>query len=389
MFMYGAPGVATDPEKAFNWFQTCNSKTSDTNNRSIKREAQFEIGLALINGRGTTKDVNAGLRWVTSAADKGYEPAIYFLRDYEGKNANTTTDDTQQSQTFAAYTEADLPHSEPATVGVDTAGDDSGLAPPDDPEMLTEPFAGWSDLTRVKEFAKLPREHQLEMFTWWAEYSQHYINNQIKVSPPANIPKLKVLLNKQNEWIAKRLESSDFISRKMQSPADIYYGSAFSLWTRLSIFYPFIGIIFAGLTVAVASLYFQKKHGLEIYEILGQLTKHNKWVVAIMAFALGLDIYGLTIQYLGIWAAIPSLALVSYSFGTALLVRFVFVRRAVPQGFAILLAIALYMGWFSIRLAITSEMYKPTILMYLCCFAFYRILRHTTDDSPNTPLQPA
>lgn len=377
MLMYGAPTVPINPTEALKKFEQCNNTTTGLH---LQKEAIYEIGHAHIHGLGTLKNVETGLRWIRRSAEKGYEPAIKFLSDYEEQNVSTSTEETQQPHKSAENSHATPPNTELAKAGLDTAGNDSDLGQADDPEILAAPFVGWSDLSRYTELSELPPNRRNEMFKWWAVYSNHYISNQIKVSSTSNIPKLQVLLKSQNDWIASRLSSRDYMLRTQRSPADIYFGSAITAWAQLGIFLPFIYIIFTGFAVIGFTMYFQKHLGADIKQLTCYLIINNKWVLALIFFAICLDAYGLLIKYLGMWGTVPSLALVSYTFGLALLIRYVLFRKTVSKTTAALLAVALYIGWFAIRLALTSEVYKPSILTYLCCYGFYRILRQSFDN---------
>ncbi len=79
LLMYGAPGLHPRPSEAVAMFQLCNEHTLEE--PEIQREAQFEIGLALMTGSGVQQDVAAGEKWIQRAADKGYDPALVFLKE--------------------------------------------------------------------------------------------------------------------------------------------------------------------------------------------------------------------------------------------------------------------------------------------------------------------
>jgi len=70
-----------------------------------------------------------------------------------------------------------------------------------------------------------------------------------------------------------------------------------------------------------------------------------------------------------------SIPIAGYFLGIAVLLRFVIVRRRIHVVLAAVAAVALYIGWFIIHVAMKLPDYKPSLFFIICFVAAFRIMR--------------
>lgn len=112
-------------------------------------------------------------------------------------------------------------------------------------------------------------------------------------------------------------------------------------------------------------------------EDLKSILKANQAVFVFVGIAFLFDIYGsLTTPIGGGTFGLPSLLIVVYCLGLAILIRLVIARRQVHIALTWVIMFFLYFGWFIVMAFFTDgEPYRPSILFLLCLFGAFTTLR--------------
>lgn len=113
------------------------------------------------------------------------------------------------------------------------------------------------------------------------------------------------------------------------------------------------------------------------------LVKDNAIILALVVLALFLDVTGVMKSILpSAIYGLPSVAVAVYFLGISLICRFVIAHRAIHLAVAWSLIVMLYFGWFILMTAFTeASLYRPSLLVWLCIFASFRILRFRIESN--------
>ncbi len=113
------------------------------------------------------------------------------------------------------------------------------------------------------------------------------------------------------------------------------------------------------------------------------LVKDNAIIFSLVVLALLLDVTGIMKSILprAIYG-LPSFSAAGYFLGISLICRFVIAHRAIHLAVAWSLIVILYFGWFILIAALTeASFYRPSLLVWLCIFASFRILRFRNESN--------
>ena len=114
----------------------------------------------------------------------------------------------------------------------------------------------------------------------------------------------------------------------------------------------------------------------------------NQIVFVFLALAFLFDLYNAYMNPVvdGFFAT-PSLLVVIYCLGIALLIRLRIVKRKVNIVMTWFFILFLNAGWFIVMTGLTNgEPYRPTTLFILCLFCAFATLRYDENKAPDKPL---
>lgn len=113
---------------------------------------------------------------------------------------------------------------------------------------------------------------------------------------------------------------------------------------------------------------------------LGALVKSNLPVFLLVALAFFLDVTGAINTIIpNATVGLPSLLALIYFLGISVLIRFILLRNPAHMAVTLLFVAVLYFGWFILVAAvIDNTSYHPSILVWLCVFASFKIFRHSS-----------
>ena len=114
------------------------------------------------------------------------------------------------------------------------------------------------------------------------------------------------------------------------------------------------------------------------------LIKKHPAIFGLLAIAFVLDITGaMSSSMPGVIFGLPSLLVIVYCLGIAMLIRFVIARRRIHLAITLPIMIVLYFGWFIIIAVLTDgEPYKPSLLFMLCLLAVFKTMRIQIEQEP-------
>lgn len=114
----------------------------------------------------------------------------------------------------------------------------------------------------------------------------------------------------------------------------------------------------------------------------------NQTVFVFLALAFLFDLYNAYMNpVVDDFFATPSILVVIYCLGIALLIRLRIIKRKVNIVMTWLVILFLNAGWFIVMTGLTNgEPYRPTILFILCLFCAFATLRYDEKKVTDKPL---